>query len=54
MFNKNCKISVTWDSLEIEGDKIAIMAMIATLLQELKKEKILDDEDIASIVNVVK
>ena len=50
MFNKNCKISITWDSLEIEGNKIAIMSMIATLLQELKKKKILDDKDIDSIV----
>ena len=50
MLNKNCKISITWDSLEIEGNKIAIMSMIATLLQELKKKKILDDKDIDSIV----
>ena len=50
MFNKNCKISITWDSLEIEGNKIAIMSMIATLLRELKKKKILDDKDIDSIV----
>ena len=50
MLNKNCKISITWDSIEIEGNKIAIMSMIATLLQELKKKKILDDKDIDSIV----